>query len=61
MNFNSFEFKRSRSVSDLAQRSLGLNILKLETNRLVTVTYSNLLITRTGINCQTSSKFLAIL
>ena len=55
---NSFEFKRSMSFTDLAQRSLGLNILKSETTRLVTITYSNLLITRTGINCQMSSKGL---
>ena len=42
------EYRRSRSFSDVAQRSLGLNVLKLETNGLV------ILITRTGINCQMS-------
>ena len=39
IDFNNSEFKRSRSFSDLAQRSLGLNVLKSflsETNRLLT-------------------------
>ena len=49
VHLNGFEFKRSRSVTDLAQKSLGLNILKSETNRLTTVTYSNLPITKTDI------------
>ena len=35
----------------------GLNTLKLKTKRLVTITYSILLITGTSINCQMSSKF----
>ena len=34
----SFEYRRSRSFSDLAQKSLGFNVLKSETNRLVTLT-----------------------
>ena len=69
--FKGFEFKRW-SFSDFGQRSLELNILKAflsETNRLLTifvkpacgehdiVVYSNLLITRTGINSQMSLKF----
>ena len=59
MDFNGFEFKQSRSFSDPAQRSLGLNVLKsflTETDRLMTIT-SKLLITRAGINCQVSLKF----
>ena len=35
--------KRSRSFNDLAQRSLGLNILKTETIRQVTIAYLKLL------------------
>ena len=35
VHFNDFEYKRSKSFSDLAQRSLGLNILMSETNKLV--------------------------
>ena len=48
-------FKRSKSFGDLAKRSLGLNILKSETKRQMTITYLNLLITIKGINCQMSS------
>ena len=49
-----FEIKRSKIFRGLAQKSLGL---KSETNKLVTITYSKLLITMTGINCQMSLKF----
>ena len=42
LHCNGFEFKRSRSLSDLVQRLLSLNILKSETYRLVV--YSNMLI-----------------
>ena len=41
----------------LLKSSPGLNIFKSETKRLMTITHSNLLITRTGINCQMSTKF----
>ena len=39
MDYNGLEYKRSKSFSDLAQRSLGLNRLMSETtcNRLVTL------------------------
>ena len=52
---NGYEFKKSRSLSDIAQQPFGLNtcIFKSylsETNRILEITYSDLLITRTGIN-----------
>ena len=56
IDFNGFEFKRSRSFSDLAQRNI-LNSFFSDANRLLTILYFNLRITGTGTDSQVGLKF----